>query len=203
VQVLAWLVFGLALAALGAAATRAGGARGGWLVPAAALLLLHRLSPRPHVAAWAALAFLLALCLRADDEDRHLGRRPEVSPRRLAPGTWLRAACLPVVALAGNLHSGAIFAAGVLGLFCLQAFWRSRRAVDLAIGALALAALCANPGGLFLLRSMAWHLTIQQVVVIGEHLPPTVSGEPAFFALLPAALWLAWRVRRGSRHGSR
>ena len=42
---------------------------------------------------------------------------------------WL----VPVVALAGNLHSGAIFAAGVLGLFCLQAFWRSLRAVELAL----------------------------------------------------------------------
>lgn len=155
--------------------------RGPWVVPAIALLLLPRIVVRPHLATFAAVASVLALCLLAEKR-----------------GPALRAACLPIVAFAINLHSGATFAAGLLGLFCLQAFAQRRRPVELAIGAGAVLALCANPGGLYDLRSMFFHLSVQQVVVIAEYLPPTLQGEPVFFVLLPLALVLAWRRRRES-----
>jgi hypothetical protein len=172
----------VALWAIGWACAQRDPVRGPWLVPAIALLLVPRLVVRPHVAAWAALAVVLALCT--------------VGERR---GSGWRAACLPVIAFAGNLHSGAIFAAGVLCLFCLQEAILRRRAVELVIAAGAIAALCANPGGLFDLRSMLYHLLrVQAVVVISEYLPPTLRQEPVFYALVPISVALAWRKRRES-----
>ncbi|MGZ6125897.1 MAG: hypothetical protein ACXWLR_13105, partial [Myxococcales bacterium] len=148
-----------------------------WIAPAIALLLLPRVTVRPHLATWAAVACVLALCLRARD------------------WRW-RAACVPIIALAGNLHSGAAFASGVLGLFCAQELVRTRRVREAIVALAGVAALCANPGGLFDLRSLLWHLQVQHVVVIEEYLPPAPSKEPVFFAALPLAIWLGWRKRR-------
>lgn len=166
--------------ALGWACAQRDAARGAWVVPAVALLLVPRLLARPHVAAWAALAAVLALCLAGEGGSARF-----------------RAACVPLIALAGNLHSGAIFAAGVLGLFCLEELILRKKPVELAIAAAGVAALCANPGGVFDLRSMLYHLLhVQSVVVIGEYLPPSPRAEPIFFALVPVALVLGWRRRR-------
>ena len=77
----------------------------------------------------------------------------------LAPrGTLSRAWCIPLVAVGGNLHAGAVFAAFVLGLECLEAFWRTRRPAELALAALGGLALLANPGILFDARYLLHHL---------------------------------------------
>ena len=57
--------------------------------------------------------------------------------------------CVALVAVDGNLHAGAVFAAFVLALHALEAFWRTRRRAELAIAACAGLALLANPGVLF------------------------------------------------------
>ncbi len=178
-QGLTFVAFGLALWALGWACEKADPGRGAWLVPAIALLLVPRLTVRPHVATWTGFAAVLALCLASER------------------GGWRwRAACIPVIAFAGNLHSGAPFAAGLLGLWCAQAFSRRSDLREAAIAAGGVLALCANPGLTFNLRSLVWHLRVQELVVIGEYLPPHPLVEPAFYLLLPLALLLAWRVRR-------
>src|SRR5205823_14610479 len=96
-----------------------------WIVPGVALLLVPRLVHRPHVAGWAQPAGVLAL-----------------GPR----STRARAVCVALVALGGNLHSGAAFAAFVLGLACHEAWARPRRGVEQSHGAAPAAALVANPG---------------------------------------------------------
>ena len=179
-QALTLVVFAVTLAAAGIACAHADREIGAWLVAALALLLVPRLTVRPHVATWAGVAAVVALCTVGSG--RHW--------------RW-RAACVPLIALAGNLHSGAPFAAGVLGLFCAQELWRSRKAAEALIAAAGIFALLANPGGLFNLRSLLWHLLhVRHVVVIQEYDPPTLQTEPLFFVLLPLALWLSWRRRR-------
>ncbi len=172
-QIFTWIFFGAALCAIAWACARRGTPA---VVVAVALLLLPRLTVRPHVATWTGLALVVALC--------------ELGSFRA------RLASVLVIALAGNLHSGAPFAAGVLGLHCLQEFVRTRRLRELAIASAAVLALCANPGGLFNLESLVWHLRVREVVVIEEYLRPTFRSQPLFFLLLPAALALAWRARR-------
>jgi len=171
-------VFALALWAAALACQRFH-RHGAWLVLPLALLLLPRLTVRPHVATWTGFACVLALCVRGE------GR-----------GAAWRFACAPVIALFGNLHSGAPFAAGLLGLFCAQEFLRRRALAEVVAAALGVAALVANPGESFNLRSLFWHLHVQRVVIIQEYLPPSWRGEPAFFLLLPLAIWLGLRARR-------
>ena len=172
-QLITWLFFAAALCAVAFACARRGTPG---VVVAVALLLVPRLAVRPHVATWTGLAVVVALC--------------ELGTLRA------RLLCVLVIAFAGNLHSGAPFAAGVLGFYCLQEFLRTRGARELAIAAAGVLALCANPGGLFNLTSLVWHLRVREVVVIEEYLRPTLSAQPLFFLLLPAALLLAWRGRR-------
>jgi hypothetical protein len=109
-----------------------------------------------------------------------------------------RLACLPVIALAGNFHSGAIFAAAVVVCHCLQEAWLRRRPLELVVAAAAVACLCLNPGGPFDLASMIFHLDVQKIVVIQEYLPPVLRGEPVFFVLLPLVLIGAFRQRASS-----
>jgi hypothetical protein len=147
-----------------------------WIVPAIALLLAPRLVPRPHVASWAVLGGILAL-----------------SPR----GTLARALCIPLVALGGNLHAGAAFAAFVLVLECVEAFWRTRRPAELLLAALAGLSLLANPGMLFDARYLLHHLLeVNDVVQLREFEPPSFLLRPAFFLLLPASLLVAVHRRR-------
>jgi hypothetical protein len=186
-------VFALALWAVALACQRFH-RHGAWLVVPLALLLLPRLTVRPHVATWTGVACVLLVCVYGE------GRR-----------TAFRFACAPIIALFGNLHSGAPFAAGLLGLFCAQEFFQGLRAppaggaagssgrrplAEVVAAAMGVVALVANPGGSFNLRSLFWHLHVQQVVVIGEYLPPTLRMEPAFFLLLPLAVWLGLRARK-------
>jgi hypothetical protein len=149
---------------------------GAWVVPAIVLLLLPRLVPRPHVASWAVLAAVLALAPRS---------------------TRARAWCIVLVAIGGNLHAGAVFAAFVLGLESLEAFWRTRQRAELLIAAGAPLALLANPGLFFDARYLLEHLLrVNDVVQLREFVPPSLVREGAFFILLPVTLLLAVQRRR-------
>jgi hypothetical protein len=147
-----------------------------WVVPAMALLLVPRLVPRPHVATWALMAAVLALAPRT---------------------TRARAICVGLVALGGNLHAGAAFAAFILALECIEAYARTRRPVELWLALGAGAALLANPGVLFNARYLVEHLIrVNDVVQLHEFEPPSFLMRPAFFVLLPVALLLAVHRRR-------
>jgi len=172
-QLLTFVLLAVAILGLAFACAREGTA---WVVPAIAVLLLPRLVPRPHVASWAVLAAVLALAPRS---------------------TKMRAACIALVALGGNLHAGAAFAACILGLEALEAFWRTRRRVELAIAAGAGLALLANPGMLFDAGYLLEHLLrVNDVVQLQEFEPPSFAAMPAFFLLLPATLLIVVRRRR-------
>ena len=153
--------------------------RGVLLLPALALLLGPRLRPRPHLVSWVAIAAVLLLCLLARDR----GRR------------W-RWAAVPVVALAGNLHAGAAFAAAVAAIFFLDEWLRTRDARELAGAGAAALSLLANPGGLYDLRYLAAHLRVQEVMPLREFGPPGWPASAFFFFAVPAALFIAlWRPR--------
>ena len=169
-QILTCAFLALALLALSFACETA------WLVPGIALLLVPRLVPRPHVASWALLAAALALAPRS---------------------TRARAICVALVALGGNLHSGAVFAAFVLGMECVEAWTRSRRPVELWLAAAAGLALLANPGVLFNAGYLLDHLLrVNEVVQLREFEPPFPSAAPAFWLLLPPTLLVAVHRRR-------
>ncbi len=154
---------------------------GAWVAPTLALLLAYRITPRPEIASQAVLAAVLLLGLR--------GTRPA------------RMAAVALIALGSNLHTGVVFAAALLGLFCLEAGWRERRqrrsaAVELAIAASGVLGVVANPGGLFDARYLVLHLHVQSVVRLAEFFTPTLVQAPTFYALLALALAAGWRVRR-------
>ena len=139
-----------------------------WVLPAVALLLVPRTVPRPLLASWAVLAAALAARSRRE-----------------------RALAVVAVALGSNFHTGAAFGAFVLGLSCLEAFWRERRWEDLALGALAGLALLANPGGAQTPEILFSHLSIGEVVKLREFEPPAWANEPGLFVVLPLAVLLA------------
>lgn len=169
-QILTFAFLGLTLLALAFACETA------WVAPGVALLLVPRLVPRPHLASWALLAAVLALAPRS---------------------TRARAACVALVAVGGNMHSGAAFAAFVLSLLCVEAFWRSRRRVELWLAVGAGLALLANPGVLFNARYLLEHLLhVDEVVQLREFEPPSFTARPAFYLLLPATLLFAVHRRR-------
>ncbi len=171
-QLFTLALLALALLALAAACARDGSA---WIVPAVALLLVPRTVPRPLLASWVVLA--VALFARTRRE---------------------RALAIAVVALGSNFHTGAAFGAFVLGLSCLEAYWRERNLADLGLAALAGLALLANPGGLQTPQILLEHLSIGEVVKLREFDPPSWAIEPALFVLLPIGLLLAaarWRTR--------
>lgn len=181
VQLVTFAFAAAAAVLLTMACAEEGSALGSWMGPGAMLLLVPRIAARPHVASWAAMAAVLWLCLR--------GR---------GGGPRLRLIALALLVPAGNLHTGAIFAAFVLGAFSLEAFARDRRPLDLASCALAApAAVLANPGGLSDLRYLVSNLHVDDVLPVIEFARPTFAQEPAFFVLLPALLGLSLaRARR-------
>ena len=169
-QILTFSFLALTLLALSLACETA------WVVPGVALLLVPRIVPRPHVASWAVLAAMLALAPRS---------------------TRARAICVALVAVGGNLHSGAAFAAFVLALFCVEAWSRSRRPLELWLAFAAVAALLINPGVLFNARYLLEHLLhVDEVVQLREFEPPSLAARPAFYLLLPATLLFAVHRRR-------
>jgi len=147
-----------------------------WVVPGIALLLVPRLVPRPHVASWAFLAAALALAPRS---------------------TKARAICVALVALGGNVHSGAVFAAFVLAIESVEDAARTRRRVELWLALGAVLALLANPGVLFNTRYLFEHLLrVDDVIQLREFEPPFPLRVPAFYLLLPVTLLIAVRRRR-------
>lgn len=170
-QLLIFGLFSLALTGLALALLQVHGSLV-WLLPATSLLLAARITERPHMASWAVLAWTAAFCLRA---------------QRTGKWQW-RAAAIAVLALGSNLHAGAIFSAGLLGLFCLEELVRTRRLREVGIGLLGLLALLANPGGLFNIAYAIDHLSVQSVIVLNEFLRPSLAEFPAFFVGAPLAL---------------
>jgi hypothetical protein len=166
---------------------------GVWMAPIVGLLLTARITERPHVATWAILAWVLYLCLPTPEQRALRGAdRDEATWRR-------RLLAVPLIALGSNLHSGAAFAAIVLGLFCLETFLLgTRRRRELVLAAVGVAALAANPGGLFNITYILQHLHVRDVISLDEFLPPTFAREAVFFFLVPLTLVLAWRLRRDS-----
>jgi hypothetical protein len=172
------VIAGLVVALRGA---RAGGML--FVLPATMLLLVPRISPRPHVATWVILAGTLAFARLAKDRSWH----------------W-RIAAIPLIALGSNLHQGAGLATGVLGLFCIEAGWREKQWVR--EGAIALGgvlALLAIPGGVANVLSIRDHLHLDDVLQLIEYKAPTLTGpqgQPVFFvclALFALAAWKLWR----------
>ena len=155
----------LALWLLSVACAREGTA---WIVPAVALLLVPRTVPRPLLASWVVLAAALAARSRGE-----------------------RALAVAAVALGSNCHTGAAFGAFVLGLACLEEWWRGRQPADLALAALSFLALLANPGFAETPQILFEHLSIGEVVQLREFEPPSWATEPAIFVLAPLALLLA------------
>jgi len=148
---------------------------GAWFAVPAALLVAPRATERPHMVSWLVIAGVLALCIAA--KTRGWGARAR----------W---ACLPVIAVGSNFHAGAVFGTGILGLFCLEALVQEkpRRWREVAIAAGGGLAVLANPGGLFTLMYSVDHLSVQNVVVLAEFLPPTWRDYKVFFVLLPLTL---------------
>ena len=181
IQALTFAFVAATLAALALACVKANPHGGAWAVPVTAALLLPRQSPRAFLCSW----LLLALCTA-------LG----VSARR-SLSYWTRAACVPLIALFSNFHSGALFGAVALGVYCAEAAYRSgrwrREFLTAAAGALAL--LC-NPGGLHNLLYAAHHLWLYDSMRLSELQSPTLLSLPAFYALAAVCLGLAWLRRK-------
>ena len=177
-QGLTFLLVAAALALTGLACARAAPG-GAWLAPVLAILLLPRATARPHVASWVALSAVLALSLAA----------------RGKPWRW-RAASVPIVLLAANVHTGAAFAAALAALFCAEAFLDTRDWRELVVAAAALLATLASPAGAAQLSSLLFHYSVGAVVQIQEFQPTPFPREAGFFAALAVAVVLAARARR-------
>ncbi|HME91664.1 MAG TPA: hypothetical protein VKE49_09585, partial [Myxococcaceae bacterium] len=163
------------LAALTFACQGANPKHGAWLVPVIGLLLVPRITPRPHMFSWALLAICMALCTAGRER------------------SWiLRAACLPLIALGSNFHAGAIFSAVTLATFCAEsAFLQRAWGREVLIAALGFAALMANPGGSHNLFYATWHLRVYQLVKLSEFETPRPLDLPAFYVLVPLVLGFA------------
>jgi hypothetical protein len=153
---------------------------GPWLVPATALLLIPRVMPRPHMLSWVVLAWVMACGV--------LGRERSWGWRLL---------CVPIIVFGSNGHSGAIFALGALGLFCVEAAWRERAwGREILIGLGGALALVANPGGLYNVLYAFGNLSVYKQLPIEEMKPPAPSDLPAFFVMIPIALIAGFVQRR-------
>lgn len=181
-QLVTFFFFALTLFFLYLTVRQARSSRGEWMVLVVALLLVPRLTPRPHLASWALLAATLALAFWA------------------SPNAWRRrAACIPLVALGSNFHSGAVFSAALLTLLCLEAALKEGRYFREGFVSLgAWLALLANPGGTFNLLYAFQHLGVYDLVTLSEFRTPSPWDLPAFYAFLPLAVAMAaaqWRSR--------
>lgn len=172
IQLGTFALFAATLAAVAVACKRVNPKQGAWLVPVIALLLVPRVTPRPHMFSWAVLATCIALCTA--------GRRR---------GWAFRAACVPLIAIGSNFHAGAIFSAIALGVFCAESIFRKGawgREVLIAIAGFA--ALMANPGGSHNLLYATWHLRVYELVKLSEFQTPLPWDLPSFYLLIPLVL---------------
>src|SRR5207253_1115741 len=88
-----------------------------------------------------------------------------------------RWAAVPLIALCGNLHAGAVFPAGVAGLFFLEAWWKTRDWRELAGAAAAGLAVLGDPGGAYNLHYLISCLNVQDVLPLREYGPPRAGGN--------------------------
>jgi hypothetical protein len=153
---------------------------GYWVPITTAWLLVPRITPRPHLASWALLAAVTALCLGSPPERR--------APR------WIAVA---LIALGSNLHAGAMFSSIALGVFCGEGVLRERRFwPHAALAAAGFLALCANPGGFYNVWYVLTHLKLYDLIPIQELQSPRLADLPAFWALIIPACGLAFTLRR-------
>ncbi len=150
-------------------------ATGAYILPAVAMLMVPRIVPRPHVASWVIIAWTLAFCMKA------VSRATAGDAR-----SWRwRVAALPIIALGSNLHSGAAFAATILGIFAFQAAYEEKRfGREALIVAGAGLALIMNPGGFANLVYLVENTRANDVVPIREMMPASLLIEGSFYALL-------------------
>lgn len=154
--------------------------QGGWLVPGTAMLLIPRITERPHMASWVVEAGVMALCVFA-----------------LRKGWRWRAACLLPIALGSNFHAGVVFSSGILACFCLTAIHDRRSALrEAAIGIGGFVALLANPGGPFIVGYNLDHLQVYDQMHLEEFQRPSIAEVPAFFIVLGLTLLAAVGQRR-------
>ena len=152
--------FALTLFFLGLAC-RALSPLGVWVIPAAALLLMPRATPRPHAASWSALACVLWLCIRAWQlRSRRIVGIP--THRRGACGCF---ALIPIW-IGAQLHAGAAFACAPLALFALESLWRTRSRLTLLPIVLAPLALIAGPAGPASVIHLLRHWNLGEVIQI-------------------------------------
>lgn len=159
--------------------------RGAWWTPLLALLLVPRITERPHLVSWAVLAWVMALGLLAQNRDRE-GRE----------GWKLRLAAVGLIALGSNFHAGAVFAAGALGVFCLEAWLLGGQRREWLLAGAACLALLANPGWTYSVSYAIEHLGVQRVIRLAEFESPTLARAWMFYLLMALALAIAWRFRR-------
>ena len=173
----------LVVGALGATAVACREIDRRWAGPAvlvAALFVSIQASPRPLQATRCVLMIVVALGT--------LARRR---------GWKLRALAVPVIVLGGNLHSGAVLAAGALGLFCLEAMLREKRVLrETALAAAGVVALVVNPGGLANLAYLVQNLHANSAMRVSEMQPPTWPADAPFFALLALTIVAVLFARR-------
>jgi hypothetical protein len=191
-QILTLLFVVASIAGAALACARVNPTGGVWLIPAASLLIVARITERPHVASQVLLVWVLCACLPDASDASEFGRRASTGWKR-------RLACVPLIALFSNLHAGAAFPAVVLALFCAEAFFASGRSWrEAAIGVAGLAALLANPGGLFDLRYLLANQHQGEVVPVDELAMPSWARAPDFYVVAVIALLVIWRTVRWS-----
>lgn len=163
----------------------------------AAFAAQFRFSPRPHTVSYLLLAATAWL----------------LSHARLSRRRWPLALVPPLIAVWSNFHAGAVFGVGLTGCYLAAEAWeawrsptplreRWGRVLRLAgLGVVVALSFLANPSGVEVLRYATFHLgEVDQVVELGEFVPPHLRRHAPFWALLAACLALnTWGAlkRRG------
>lgn len=164
---------------------RLAGAKLHWAVSltvCAALMSEFRFVPRPHIVSY----FFLSLTL--------------LGLLKIGQGTKWPVVGLPLLlALWSNFHAGAVFGAGLLGIFGAWVLYLRVRRLPapltvwetLALGVACLLALLANPSGLELSLYGAHHLqNVYSVVLLSEFMTPSWARFKPFW--LFSGLYLLW-----------
>ncbi len=190
-QVFIFALLCVALIGGGLACMRVAGPAAAWLTPLLAVILIPRISERPHMATWPVLAWVVWLCV--PDAAALAGTAPDRWERSFRRRLW----CLPLIVLGGNFHSGAVFPSILLAIYCAEGFLLSgRRAREIGLAAAGFVALVANPGGTYNAYSVLRHVNVGEVIPLVEFQHPD-RWEIAFYLLIPLALaacMRAWRV---------
>ena len=184
IQIVQFVLVALTLIFIyGAARIRAPAAAAFAVVVLAFFVIEPRASPRPHLASFAALAACAWLIERA------------VAARSAKSLWWV----VPVVALWSNLHVECLFGVALLGMFAVgeallpSALTRRESVRAVAVCAVCVVAMMANPYGVGIFTYIYENLSVPQILDIAELRPPRWPTYRAFFVyiVLAAILFLA------------